>query len=753
MQAASHAAPPKPQWFVHPAVDLLVGCGLWSAPLMLLTTHLKDTNAGALAFGFYVLTFFCNYPHYMATIYRAYGTREDFNKYKYFTVHLSIVMLLTAAITHASHTLFGGGVNLVPYFVTFYLTWSPYHYMGQNFGLTMMFARRNGANPSPLVRNALRAAYVASYGLLFIAIHSGDKGEPNTISLGLPRHIAEPLRQLCLGTFFLAGIPAMLAMARQVGARRIAGAATLFLTQSTWFAVPAIYEMFLGQSPPAVYYSTGILAFMHCAQYLWITGYYTKRETEAGLRGGGRWRPLAYYATLIIGGIALFVPGPWIVSRVFKYDLTESVLIFASLVNIHHFMLDGAIWKLRDGRVAALLLGRRDATGAFPAGGVTDYLTGAGRWLTGPTGLARTIRYSAIAALLGIASVDIAYNFLTRQNAPLEQLALGQRLNPYDTTSYFRRANINEVQGDLELAMEEARRGIAINKYSATVQRLLPLLLAQEGMRLRDERLLTEARAGFAYLPMLFRPDFSTLVNWGLVAGMLGDEEEALDKLRAAVALDPNEAEGHMHLGDALMKRHRYEEAAEHFDRYLTLAQVANPANMPQGIERQVATAMKMADALAGMKRPQDALMWFKRVAELTAGMGDYDRASQACLRAAQIQEDSGYIEAAAGLHREAIRLAAQSGYDEPQGRAWMLYAMFMRRRHAPGDMPLAAIIHAEVLLRASMSPMAEEASKVRTQLEQGRPGGDLTRVRGELDALTRASLEWLPARETARAN
>ena len=35
-------------------------------------------------------------------------------------------------------------------------------------------------------------------------------------------------------------------------------------------------------------------------------------------------------------------------------------LIFTALVNIHHFILDGAIWKLRDGRIATLLLNSRD---------------------------------------------------------------------------------------------------------------------------------------------------------------------------------------------------------------------------------------------------------------------------------------------------------------------------------------------------------------------------------------------------------
>ena len=50
--SAAPAAPvARSQWFVSPAVDLMVGCGLWSLPLMLLTSKLNMANAGALAFG------------------------------------------------------------------------------------------------------------------------------------------------------------------------------------------------------------------------------------------------------------------------------------------------------------------------------------------------------------------------------------------------------------------------------------------------------------------------------------------------------------------------------------------------------------------------------------------------------------------------------------------------------------------------------------------------------------------------------
>ena len=56
-------------------------------------------------------------------------------------------------------------------------------------------------------------------------------------------------------------------------------------------------------------------------------------------------------------------------SYLFRADFTQSVLIVTAVVNIHHFVLDGALWKLRDRRIAALLVdsGHRAAAGAAEA--------------------------------------------------------------------------------------------------------------------------------------------------------------------------------------------------------------------------------------------------------------------------------------------------------------------------------------------------------------------------------------------------
>src|SRR6185369_15409006 len=164
----------------------------------------------------------------------------------------------------------------------------------------------------------------------------------------------------------------------------------LFSTQAIWFLVPALLSALPDIRLQQSRYSIGVLALAHSAQYLWITSYYAKRE--ALTEGAKRWRPLVYFAVLIVGGIALFIPGPWVASYFFHYDFTTSFLIFTALVNLHHFILDGAIWKLRDGRIAALLLSSQVVHGW--------------RWFRSASPAARGLRISVACLLLGLAALD-----------------------------------------------------------------------------------------------------------------------------------------------------------------------------------------------------------------------------------------------------------------------------------------------------------------------------------------------------------
>ncbi len=144
-------------WIYGPWLDLIVGCGAWSAPLLLHLLLFDRFEHPCLGDCFYALALFFNYPHYMATIYRAYHREEDFQKYRIFTVHITALIVLTLLLSHSwvANSCRGSSPSIS--------TWSPWHYSGQNYGLFMMFARRAGARPSKAERRALYGAFITSY--------------------------------------------------------------------------------------------------------------------------------------------------------------------------------------------------------------------------------------------------------------------------------------------------------------------------------------------------------------------------------------------------------------------------------------------------------------------------------------------------------------------------------------------------------------------------------------------------------------
>src|SRR5262252_5735875 len=110
-------------WIYGPWIDLLAGCGAWSAPLLLLSFYWGDKHSQTWAVAFYFLALLFNYPHFMATVYRAYHTYSEFQKYRIFTVHAALLLAMTGVVAHLWYP-------LLPWIFTLYIGWSPWHYTG-----------------------------------------------------------------------------------------------------------------------------------------------------------------------------------------------------------------------------------------------------------------------------------------------------------------------------------------------------------------------------------------------------------------------------------------------------------------------------------------------------------------------------------------------------------------------------------------------------------------------------------------------
>ena len=174
--AASAVSKPGSLYLFNPAVDLTVVAGgltFLLFPLCLLVAH---TSARLNTVGFLVLLFFCNFPHYMATNYRIYHSRSQIQRYKFFSIHVTGILALTAlsASLLANTQLANVAVKVL---YTVYFAWSPYHYTGQNYGLSIMYLRRGGCELSKLDRRLLYGAFVACFprqeplhGAFFLAV-------------------------------------------------------------------------------------------------------------------------------------------------------------------------------------------------------------------------------------------------------------------------------------------------------------------------------------------------------------------------------------------------------------------------------------------------------------------------------------------------------------------------------------------------------------------------------------------------------
>jgi tetratricopeptide (TPR) repeat protein len=724
-QAASVApvpAAPSPggsPWIYRPWIDLLVGCGGWSAPL-LLTAWIAASRAREWAFAFYFLALIFNYPHFMATIYRAYRTREEFQKYRIFTLHITALLALTAILAHADF-------RLVPWVFTLYINWSPWHYSGQNFGLLMMFARRGRTSVTQSERRLLHWAFIASYVMLLVSFHTGVSNDPFVLSLNLPATISIPARVAggVLYVFFSAWVIA--AWVKRGGWKGMAAPLTLLVTQALWFVLPTALGLVAGAAIPQTRYSSGILAVLHSAQYLWITSYYARREARAA--GNSSWRMSTYFVTLIAGGIALFIPGPWLVSYAFHYDFAVSFLIFTALVNIHHFILDGAIWKLRDSRIASVLVGRGERREAEAGAKATS-------WLGGRSAGAHVFRVAVASILFLLGGMDQIRYFTGTDEGNLPHLLGAASLNPYDSSLEMRIARAESQAGQTESALAAFTRAVEVNPSNPVPQeaRARALLIAGR---------YQEAYEHYQKMLARFPRNADALVNYGLLAMRLGHADEAIESWEKAIDADPAQGNAQLYLAEALDHNGEHAAAARHYQAYLDLAS-RQTAEGATPVIRRAAVTLEFADALAHSHQANSAIPMYRDAVRLAQQAGNVREESLAESHLADALDAAKLPADAAAAYQQAIALDESSGDANAEAVDWFNYGQLLSKTKLPLRFAYACFVRAEQLLSASPGPQLDTVTKTQREAET-RLGGEAAGVRKNLDA-TLAQAKSLPA-------
>ncbi len=708
--AGSATPPDVPQpsapWIYSPWLDLLVGCGAWSAPLLAVAMWMAPSHTHAWVVAFYALALIFNYPHFMATIYRAYHTRENFEKYKFFTLHITLLLALTVILMHASPRLF-------PWVFTLYICWSPWHYSGQNYGLLMMFARRSGADVTPMERRCLRAAFIASYLMLLASFETGGSADPLILSLGLPAKFTFTLR-LALGAAF--AVFAWLGFQRMVrkhGIRGMIAPITLAVTQFLWFVLPTLLELRSAYQIPQTRYSSGILAVLHSTQYIWITTYYQRREARASDQSN--WRMPVYFLTLVAGGIALFIPGPWLVSYIFHFDFTTSFLIFMAVVNIHHFILDGRLWKLRDKRVASLLVDPAAKSAALVQTQPSAKKGSRGKPAAEKQSARRVAAPAfaiATAVLLFLwGGMDQVHFALSNNDGDLASLERAADMNPYDSALNARIAVAESKAGNRDEAVAALAQAVNLNPTNIGLQHSYARALIEAG-RYDDAYTL--------YKKMLetFPRDVDALVNFGLLAGRLGNPDQAIDSWQKAVDVNPNEMNAHIYLAQAFDQRGEPATAARHWEIFLRLA-ASQPEDSRVTTEDQIISAtIHLADDESAIRRSDSAVTRYQSAISLAQSEKNSKLESLALAHLADLQEKKNDASGAALSYQRGLALDAKAGDALAEGFDWFNYGQFLRRHQLPKDLAYACFVRAENLLANTGPAQLQTVQAARRQLE-----------------------------------
>ena len=366
-------------WLFGPGTDLVLGCGIGSIAMLALQAGVGQRALAAWVPGALLILVF-SLPHYGATLVRVYEDPADRRKYRVFAT--GATALLVAAFVGSLYGHAFGSLLL-----TVYLTWSPWHYSGQNYGIALMLAGRRGDPIGARTKRFVYASFVTSYLLTFFAIHSAQPTESyapvayagtvyELLAIGLP-HDWVGVAIAAVGAVYL--VTSALAVRGLVVAGGLRGAMpslVLMLTQALWFVLPVPVRHWGLAGADSIFHSVytayGFLwiAGYHALQYLWITTYYaTESGAEAGQRAGAWRRRAVFLGKAALMGYAvwtvpalLFAPG---LLGALPYDAGLALMV-AAVVNLHHFILDGAVWKLRDGRVARILLAQRPTPDADP---------------------------------------------------------------------------------------------------------------------------------------------------------------------------------------------------------------------------------------------------------------------------------------------------------------------------------------------------------------------------------------------------
>ena len=337
--ATAVAAPPAVPWrvgrtFLHPAFDVLViGGGLSLVLTAFFRTGLLSPATAALGLSLPVLLFTSTLAHFASSTVRLYTKPDAFESHRFLTMGLPLVTMGVLALAVWQPGAVGRHLQAL------YLTWSPYHYAAQAYGVAVMYCYRSGCALQPAEKTVLRVACFAPFLQNFLSA-SGAGLEwfvPQTVFLDHPwlftvrgplvaglQALAFLLPAGLFGWLYRQGRPLPLVSLLAVVANGV------------WWVVLVYADAFVWAT------------VFHGLQYLALVLLFHVREQTArpGNRRSALYHAATFYALSLGLGYLLFQLWPFAFVAA-GFGWAESVLLVTATINVHHFVVDAYIWRLR----------------------------------------------------------------------------------------------------------------------------------------------------------------------------------------------------------------------------------------------------------------------------------------------------------------------------------------------------------------------------------------------------------------------
>ncbi|MEM8734257.1 MAG: hypothetical protein AAGG44_08545 [Planctomycetota bacterium] len=299
-----------------------------------------------------VLGFLINFPHFMASYRILYRKTSQIKEHSWASLYVPGIMI--ALIAYALLTPskdpdspeFANGAIVEIFSLTagLLLAW---HYTGQGWGMTASFSFLGGIRMEDVERHCIRSGYYALMvlHLLWTMLVAMSSPEEFVLFSSMVSPAFVRFEQLFWAWWIVvlltipAGAWGYWRMSRRTGISIPPRALAPWIATYFWYALISVYPgLFL------------VLQIFHALQYMIfpIRVEMNQHAAKASEPVNKQWlHGLIYYLVVVVIGVVVF-SAPGLARYIDETAFFEVNALLLGFINIHHYVIDGAIWKIRN---------------------------------------------------------------------------------------------------------------------------------------------------------------------------------------------------------------------------------------------------------------------------------------------------------------------------------------------------------------------------------------------------------------------